>query len=269
MINFALDQTAEYDPLRAALLYSPIGYSGGIGGGLGATENTRLDYGTRYENKVGPVSFGAQYKFAGDKNSSSAGYGWVAMLGYKVGGFSVEGTYSEMTNAVTWPVQYSNVVPADPNVQVENTKGYMVTAMYEVGAATLKAGYENLTIWAPSNPNLDITSYYGIIPPNPSVNATGQQFFSVYWLGGDYKFTPKFDLAAGFYNIDTYNRPEVGKAYWAGTYSLLADYAFTPHFDSYVAVMAIEYSGVGLTKHAPIVAYSSNAMYGLGIRYRF
>ena len=74
---------------------------------------------------------------------------------------------------------------------------------------------------------------------------------------------------AGFYNIDTYNRPEVGKAYWAGTYSLLADYTFTPHFDSYIAVMAIEYSGVGLTKHAPIVAYSNNAMYGIGIRYRF
>jgi len=33
--------------------------------------------------------------------------------------------------------------------------------------------------------------------------------------------------------------------------------------------MAVQYSGVGLTKHAPIVAYSNNAMYGIGIRYRF
>src|SRR6516162_7349899 len=101
-LNFSLEQTVQYDPLGAALLYSPIGYSGGIGGGLGATENSRLDQSVRYENKVGGVSFGAQYKFSGEKSSQSAGYGWVAMLGYSVGGFSIEGTVSEMTNAVAW-----------------------------------------------------------------------------------------------------------------------------------------------------------------------
>lgn len=269
VINFSLDQVAEYDPVQAALLYSPIGYSGGIGGGLGATENSRLDYGTRYENKVGPVSFGAEYKFSGDKSAQSAGFGWVAMLGYEVGDFRIEGTYSEMTNAVTWAVQYSNVVAPDPNVQVENTKGYMVTAMYKIGAGTVKAGYESLTIWGPSNPNLVITDYYGITPPNPSVNAGGQQFFSLYWVGGDYKFTEHFDLAAGFYNIDTYNAPEVGKAYWAAAYSLLADYTFSRGFDSYIGIMAMQYSGVGLDKHTPIDAYKNNAMYGIGIRYRF
>jgi hypothetical protein len=31
----------------------------------------------------------------------------------------------------------------------------------------------------------------------------------------------------------------------------------------------MEYSGVGLTKHAPIDAYSNNAMYGIGIRFKF
>ena len=268
-LNFSLEQTVQYDPLGAALLYSPIGYSGGIGGGLGATENSRLDESVRYENKLGGVSFGAAYKFSGDKGSQSDGYGWVAMLGYAVGGFSVEGTASEMTNTVTWPVQYSNVVPPDPNVQVENTKGYMVAAMYTVGPATAKIGYESETVWAPSNPNLAITSYFGIVLPKPSVNATGQQYLSLYWVGGDYKLTPRFDLAAAFYNIDTYNAPEVGKAYWATAYSLLADYSFSHNFDSYIGVMAMQYSGVGLTKHAPINAYSSNAMYGIGLRLRF
>ena len=268
-LNFSLEQTVQYDPLGAALLYSPIGYSGGIGGGLGATENSRLDQSVRYENKVGGVSFGAQYKFSGDKSAQSAGYGWVAMLGYTVGGFSIEGTVSEMTNAVAWPVQYSNVVPPDPNVQVENTKGYMVAATYTLGAATAKVGYESETVWAPSNPNLIITSYFGIVLPKPSVNATGQQYLSLYWVGGDYRFTPRFDLAAGYYNIDTYNSPEVGKAYWATAYSLLVDYSFSRSFDSYIGVMAMQYSGVGLTKHAPINAYSSNAMYGIGLRFRF
>jgi general bacterial porin, GBP family len=269
VLNFSLDQTVQYDPLQAALLYSPIGYSGGIGGGLGATENSRLDQGVRYENAVGPVRFGAEYKFSGDKGSQSAGYGWVGMLAFTHGGFSAEGTFSEMTNAVTWPVQYSNVVPPDPNVQVENTRGYMLTLMYTIGKATAKAGWEDITVSAPSDRNLRIQWYYGLLLPKASVNASGEQFLDLYWVGGEYRFTPQFSLEAAFYNIDTYNRPEVGKAYWAQAYSLLADYQFAHAFDSYLGIMVTEYSGVGLTKHAPVNAYSSNGMYGVGIRYRF
>jgi predicted porin len=269
VLNFSLDQTVQYDPLQAGLLYSPIGYSAGIGGSLGATENSRLDSGVRYENRAGPIRFGAEYKVAGDKGSQSAGYGWVGMLAFTRGGFSLEGTFSEMTNAVTWPVQYSNVVPPDPNVQVENTKGYMLTLMYTAGAATAKAGWEDITISAPSNPNLKIQWYYGLLLPKPSVNASGEQFLDLYWVGGEYHFTPQFSLEAAFYNIDTYNRPETGKAYWAQAYSLLADYQFTHSFDSYVGIMEMEYSGAGLIKHAPIDAYSSNGMYGIGVRYRF
>ena len=269
VLNFSLDQTVQYDPLQAALLYSPIGYSGGIGGGLGATENSRLDSGVRYENAVGPIRFGAQYKFAGDRGSQSAGYGWVGMLAFTRGGFSAEGTFSEMTNAVTWPVQYSNVVPPDPNVQVENTKGYMLTLMYTMGKATAKAGWEDITVSAPSNPNLNIQWYYGLLLAKPSVNASGEQFLDLYWVGGEFRFTPEFSLQAAFYNIDTYNRPENGKAYWAQAYSLLADYQFTHSFDTYLGIMLMEFSGVGLTKHAPVNAYSSNGMYGVGLRYRF
>ncbi|MBV8404662.1 MAG: porin [Gammaproteobacteria bacterium] len=267
--NFSLDQTAQYDPLQAALLYSPVGYSGGIGGGLGATENSRLDESVRYENHAGPVRFGAQYKLAGDKGAQSAGYGWVGMLAFTQGGFSIEGTYSEMTNSVTWPVQYSNVVKPDPNVQLENTKGYMVTAMYTAGKATAKAGWEDITVSAPSNPNLTVRWYYGLLLPKPSVNASGEQFLDLYWVGGDYRFTRQFNVEVAFYNIDTYNRPEVGKAYWAQAYSLLADYQFTPGFDTYLGIMVMEYSGAGLDKHAPVNAYSSNGMYGIGVRYHF
>jgi predicted porin len=267
--NFALDQVAEYDPLLAALLYSPLGYSGGIGGGLGATENSRLDSSLKYENQVGFFTFGAQYKFAGDKSAQSVGSGWVGMLGFTTGALSVKATASETTNSVTWPIAYSNVVSPDPNVQVENTKGYMVTALYKSGKATAKIGYESLTIWAPSNPNLVIQNYYGLVLPKPSINATGQQYFAVYWVGGDYQFSSQFALYTGFYDIDTYNAPEVGKAYWAQAYSLLADYRFTRSFDAYLGVMVMQYSGPGLIKHAPINAYSSNGMYGVGVRYRF
>jgi predicted porin len=268
--NLAFDQVVEYDPVQAALLYSPLGFSGGVGGGLGATENSRLNNSVKYENKIAGINVGLQYKFAGDKGSASAGYAWVAMLGYSQGPLSFKGTLSETTNSVSWPVQYSNVVPPDPNVQVENTKGYMLTGMWKITSeATVKAGYENLMIYAPSNPNLDVQDYYGIIPPNPSVNATGEQHFGVWWVGGDYKFTPAFDLGIGFYDIDTYNRPEVSKQYLATAFSVLADYNVTRKFDAYVGIMLMHYSGVGLDKHAPIDAFTSNALYGVGLRLKF
>jgi predicted porin len=268
--NLSFDQVVEYDPVQAALLYSPLGFSGGIGGGLGATENSRLDESLKYQNRLSGIDFGLQYKFKGDQNAQSAGYAWVAMLGYSNGPLSLKGTLSETTNSVVWPVQYSNVTPPGQSLQIENTKGYMLTAMYKAGSATVKAGYENLLVYAPSNPNLTgIQDYFGIAVPKPAANAAGRQYYGLWWVGGDYRFTPQFDLAVGFYDIDTYNHPEVGKQYLATAYSLLADYNLSRRFDAYLGVMVMRYSGAGLDNKAPVDAYSSNALYGVGLRFRF
>ena len=112
-------------------------------------------------------------------------------------------------------------------------------------------------------------SYFGLQMPKPSVNASGNTFIDLYWVGGEYRVTPQFKLQTGFYNIDTYSRPESGNDYWATAYSLLADYHFTHSFDAYLGVMEMEYRGDALHKHAPVNAYSSNGMYGIGLRYRF
>ncbi|HYL72194.1 MAG TPA: hypothetical protein VEY89_12915, partial [Candidatus Dormibacteraeota bacterium] len=204
------------------------------------------------------------------RNAQSAGYAWVAMLGYSAGPFSFKGTVSATTNSVVWPVQYSNVTPPGQSLQIENTKGYMLTAMYKAGPATAKAGYEDLEVYAPSDLNLTgIQDYFGINVPKPAANASGRQYYQVWWVGGDYRFTPRFDFAAGVYDIDTYNNPEINKQYLAIAYSLLADYTFTQKLDAYFGVMLMEYSGVGLNNKAPTVAYSSNALYGVGLRCRF
>jgi predicted porin len=168
-------------------------------------------------------------------------------------------------------VQYSNVAPPDPNLQIENTRGYMLTGMYKVtDVLAVKIGYENLTVSAPSNPNLtSIRDYFGLIALKPAVNASGRQRFSLWWVGGDYHVSRQFDLGVGIYDINTYNHPETGKNYLATAYSLLADYNFTKAFDAYLGVMLMEYSGAGLSKHAPIDAYRSNGLYGVGLRYRF
>ena len=279
--NFSLDQVGEYDPVQAALLFSPLGFSGGIGGGLGATENTRLDNSIKYENKLsglnydgvdlGEVNFGLQYKFATGSTDQSAGSAYVAMLGYSYGPFSLKGTYSQTFDTVAWATQYSNVVSPDKNLQIENTQGYMLSGMYKINSdATVKAGYEFSKISAPSNTNLtNIVSYYGITLPNHAVNASPDQLYENFWIGGDYKFTKEFDLGVGYYHINTYNEPDAAKDYIANAYSVLADYTFNKYFDTYAAIMILKYNGEGLVKKAPTDAYSSNAMCGTGIRFKF
>ena len=74
-VAFSTEQTAEFDPLHASGLYSPLGYSGAIGGGLGITENARLDNSVKYENKIGHFSFGVQYKFNQTDSSEAADVG--------------------------------------------------------------------------------------------------------------------------------------------------------------------------------------------------
>lgn len=76
-------------------------------------------------------------------------------------------------------------------------------------------------------------------------------------------------MGVGYYDINTDNSPEVKKEYRANAYSLLADYSFSKRFDAYAAAMLMSYSGTGLEKHAPTLAYSNNAMYGVGLRFKF
>jgi predicted porin len=161
-------------------------------------------------------------------------------------------------------------------VQIENTQGYMLTGKYKINPdATVKAGFEYSKISPPSNTNLvnSVVSYYGISTNSAGLgaiaNAPYDQYFETFWIGGDYKFTEKFDLGVAYYHINTYNEPDHGKDYIANAYSVLADYTFNKYFDTYAAIMITEYSGEGLAKHAPIDAYSSNAMCGTGIRFKF
>jgi predicted porin len=153
---------------------SPLGFSGGIGG-LGATENTPLDESLKYENKIGNVNLGLQYKFADSKDASSAGSAYAVMLDYSAGPLSLMGTYSKTTNTVAWATQYSNVVAPDSNLQIENTSGFMLSGMYKINPdATVKVGYEYSTIYALSNQFLtNIQHYYNLTLPDPALNASG------------------------------------------------------------------------------------------------
>src|SRR5579862_2018865 len=61
--SLGTDVMLRYDPAGGSYAFSYIGYNGTMAGG-GDTENSRWDDAVKYRLTVGPVHFGAMYKFA-------------------------------------------------------------------------------------------------------------------------------------------------------------------------------------------------------------
>ena len=76
--SLGTDAMLAYDPAGGAYSFSYIGYNGTMAGG-GDTEDTRWDEAVKYRLNLGPVHFGAMYKFAdGSGGCFSAAATWTA-----------------------------------------------------------------------------------------------------------------------------------------------------------------------------------------------
>src|SRR5580693_304349 len=76
--SLGTDAMLLYDPAGGSYAFSYIGYNGTMAGG-GDTENSRWDDAVKYRLTVGPVHFGAMYKFAdGSAGCYSASATWTA-----------------------------------------------------------------------------------------------------------------------------------------------------------------------------------------------
>jgi predicted porin len=76
--SLGTDTMLAYDPALGAYSFSYIGYNGTMAGG-GDTEDTRWDEAIKYRVSMGPVHFGAMYKFAdGSGGCYSASGTWSA-----------------------------------------------------------------------------------------------------------------------------------------------------------------------------------------------
>lgn len=268
------DIVVAYDPVQAAQLFSPLGFSGGYGGGAGVSENTRQDNSVKYSNKFGDFNVGAMYKFGGVAGKSSAESGYSFTAGYNADGFGIQAAYQAYTDAIK--AGNGAATLGSVNVTNYNTTGYMIAAKYAFGDATIKAGYESFTLKAPSDTlaTLGVTNYYGFPISTGSNFAGTDQTTDIAWVGGDYNFTPAFNLGVGFYDISpkassaTTTTPAVagqlaGNIY---AYSLLADYHFTKRTDLYAGLMYSQAKG----DQFPSTAYNtSNYIYAVGMRTKF
>ena len=240
------DIVVAYDPVQAAQLFSPLGFSGTYGGGGGVSEDTRVDNSLKYTNKIGDVNFGALYKFGGVAGSTSAQSGWAANVGYEAGGFGIQAAYEAFTDAMKGG---GSKVAGDVKVTTYDTSAYFIAAKYKFGEATVKGGFERYTLSAASDSytSANIGSYYGLpVDPASASYAGADQPVNIYFVGGDYNFTPALNLAAGYYDVQLGSYPALGAVAGSAAgsikaFSLLLDYHFSKRTDVYAGYMGLNY----------------------------
>ena len=276
------DIAVGYDPVQDAQLFSPLGFSGTIGGGGGVSEDTRIDNSVKYKNKFGDVNVSLLYKLGGVAGNSSAQSGFAGQIGYEAGPLGIQVAYEQFTDALKTG-NPSAAAPGDIGVTDYDTTSWMVAGKYAFGDLTIRGGYETYTLKAPSDSiaSMGVTSLYGYqIDPTKAVTFAGaDQKTDIWFIGGDFNFTPALNLAVGFYDQNpkqcddyvptsaTNSTPKTGQA--TGniySYSALLDYHFTKRTDVYAGVMYSQYKG----DNYPSIAYnSSNYITAIGLRTKF
>lgn len=274
-VAFSTEQVSEFDPLHASGLYSPIGYSGTIGGGLGITESGRFDNSIRYDDKIGDFSFGLQYK-VGETDSSEAADVASALEGmaaYHAGPLSVEVAASETRNT---PSLSYKLFTNDVGLRVSDSRGFMLGGKYDLTPkAAIYAGVEHTDQGIPSSSNnwsAQITTYYGmpiagLVMAKAFASTWGDAPIQVLWVGADYQFTNAFSLSVGYYNVDN-EANNHNDQYTNQQFAILPDYKFNEHFDVYAGLMIAHYTGAYLTQFTPIALATGNVLYGFGVRAR-
>ncbi len=246
--TLGFDAILAYDPLFAAQLFSPIGFSGSYSAG-GITEGSRTDNNIKYTNNIGPFNVGLSYSFGGVAGQFGEGSTWGASAGYEAHNFGIEATYYAARDIIhsaalvgANPVGSAQIGTNLGPLTLNDDEDFMIAAKYSFGAATIKGGYEHFELKAPTDPatagaTVDEFGFTGTL--TNTVNATRN---NLYFAGGDYKFTPHFDLAAGVYDTQTVQSQGVAGGNQL-QYSLLADYRLSQRTDVYAGYMFSKFNG--------------------------
>lgn len=202
------DAISKYDPMGASQAFSVIGFSGTAAGG-GDTEDRRLDSSLKYVGAYGPVHLGGQYKFNGSHGEANTA--WEFQIGADLGGLSVDAYYLDVKDAVSAGALSAAQVADLPTLgfspsnsisgTISDNRTYAITALYNLGAPKLYAGWEHIRYSNPSNPLpvgfVDIGGY--ILAAVNNAAFPNDKVLQVYWGGVKFTVAPRLDLIAAFY----------------------------------------------------------------------
>lgn len=280
------DGIAKYDPQGASQAFSLIGLSGTTAGG-GDTESRRVDSSLKYVEKIGPVHFGADYKF----NNASGGANTLVQgnIGFEYLGLSVDAYVASVRDAIAVAALSAAQVTDLPGLgfsssnslagTISDNTTYSIQALYSFGAPKIYAGYEHIQFANPTTPlaaGFDDIGGYKLAFVNNAAFPT-DKVLQVFWAGAKYTVLSKLDLTAAYYGYKQ-NSYGIGanagcSTNKAGTCSgteaavgVSADYRFTKRFDMYAGAMYTNVAG-GLA--SGYIFSTNNIDPTIGFRFKF
>jgi predicted porin len=241
-----LDNIVKYDPMNASYAFSIIGYSG-VAGGMGATEDARLDDSVKYVFKHDIFHFGAMYQFG--KSDGSPGESWALDAGVDYAGFSVDAAWGEKKDAIAAATLSAAqlLLPGVPHdslaATISDNEAWQIGASWTGGGFKASGGYEHIDF---SNPSLPVAAgFAGLggywISITNNVAFPHDKTLQIWWAGLKYNFSSDFDVTGAWYGYDQ-NAYGVVKCSdnRAGNcsgnedvWSLRFDYRLTKRFDVY------------------------------------
>ena len=248
------ENIVKYDPMNGSYAFSPIGYSG-MTGGMGDTEDVRLDDSVKYQFKYDMFHLGALYQFG--KVDSSPGEAWQGDVGFDYAGFGVDGIFGHKKDALALgslsAAQLAGSSTAAPlprdslAATVSDNTTYTLLGSYTAGPWKFSAGFEHIKY---ENPSLPLTvpfsgegGYFISVLNNAAF--PHDKKVDVSWGGVKYLISPDFDVTGAVYHYgqDSYALVKCSTAssgqcsgdLWA--YSVRFDYRWTKRFDTYAGAM--------------------------------
>ena len=241
--------------MNGSYAFSPIGYSG-MTGGMGDTEDVRLDDSVKYQWKYDMFHVGALYQFG--KSDSSPGEAWQGDVGFDYAGFSVDGIYGHKKDALAAAslsaaqVAGTSTTPGLPinslAATVSDNTSWTLVGSYTAGPWKLSAGFRTHQVRKSVDlpltvPFSGLGGYFISVLNNAAF--PHDKKIDVSWGGAKYLITPDFDVTGAVYNYDQDSYALVkcsntssGKCsgdLWA--YSVRFDYRWTKRFDTYAGAM--------------------------------
>ena len=240
------ETNAAFDPLKSAVAFSLLGYSGGLSSG-GSTETGKLDNSLKYKNAYGPVYGGGMVTLANSQGVATDGISYGFNGGVKYAGFDLGASYQHTTNAIN--LGAGNLNAASLNWltgTLSDNDAFSVAGKYTWQQWTGYVGYSGIDQSAATNdkPASFNVSYYDgngyryfITNATRGANAfPSTRHYDVFWTGVNYAYNDKLTLSGAWYHANQ-NRYGTTAAQAAGRYdvfSVLAQYAINKRTQVYV-----------------------------------
>jgi predicted porin len=241
-----LDNIVKYDPMNASYAFSIIGYSG-VAGGMGDTEDARLDNSAKWVWKYDLFHLGAMYQWG--KSNTSPGESWSLDAGFDYAGFSVDAAWGEKKDAIA-AASLSAAQVAEPGVPfqslaatISDNEAWQIAGSWAGGPWKVSGGYEHIDY---SNPSLPVApGFAGLggywISFTNNTAFPHDKNLDITWIGVKFLFTPNFDVTGAWYG---YSQNAYGAVHCSNAsagncsggedvWSVRFDYRMTKRFDVY------------------------------------